>query len=57
MLFYVQILGYDTFHSLAHHTVIGNQVIVRGTQRKLVSSVIHTLKVGASEMKARCYNS
>ncbi|KAK2180129.1 hypothetical protein NP493_458g03052 [Ridgeia piscesae] len=39
-----RVFGYSQFHILAHHVVIGNQVIVRGTRRHLVRSVIDALK-------------
>jgi len=42
-----QVFGYSQFHILAHHVVIGNQVIVRGTRRHLVRSVIDALKVSS----------
>ncbi|KAI0222030.1 Folliculin [Lamellibrachia satsuma] len=40
----LQVFGYSQFHVLAHHVVIGNQVIVRGTRHHLVQSVIDALK-------------
>lgn len=38
------VLGKPSFHTLAYHTVIGNQVIVRGDQKKVVRSVIDCLQ-------------
>ncbi|KAI8797642.1 folliculin [Biomphalaria glabrata] len=39
-----KILGSSNFLSLAHHVVVGNQVIVSGQQRPLVKSILETLK-------------
>jgi len=44
---YFQMLGYSQFHTLAHHVVIGNQVIVQGHRPRLVRSIIDCLKVSA----------
>ncbi|CAL1546523.1 unnamed protein product [Lymnaea stagnalis] len=38
------ILGSSSFLSLAHHVVVGNQVIVSGHQRSLVTSILNSLK-------------
>ncbi|KAH9495447.1 hypothetical protein Btru_015120 [Bulinus truncatus] len=40
-----KILGSSNFLSLAHHVVVGNQVIVSGHQRPLVKSILNTLKI------------
>lgn len=45
---FLQILGYMDFNRLAHHVIIGNQVIVRGQNRALVRSTIDSLKVSAT---------
>ncbi|KAK2156627.1 hypothetical protein LSH36_208g00025 [Paralvinella palmiformis] len=40
----LKMLGYSQFHTLAHHVVIGNQVIVQGHRPRLVRSIIDCLK-------------
>ncbi|KAJ8318589.1 hypothetical protein KUTeg_003680 [Tegillarca granosa] len=40
----MKILGEDKFHILAHHVTIGNQVIVKGSQKATVKSVLNALK-------------
>ncbi|KAK3612240.1 hypothetical protein CHS0354_039522 [Potamilus streckersoni] len=40
----MKVLGAKQFHVLAHHTIIGNQIIVRGAERGLVRSVLNVLK-------------
>ena len=44
-LVFLQVLGYSQFHKIAHHVVVGNQVIVRGRRRRIIKSVIDCLKV------------
>lgn len=41
----VRIVGYEQFHCIAYHIIIGNQVIVRSDARRLVRSIIDCLKV------------
>ena len=43
-----QLIGARKFSVLAHHTVVGNQVIVRGTGRTLVKSLLSALTVSKS---------
>ncbi|XP_014783821.1 folliculin [Octopus bimaculoides] len=40
----MQVLGYLNFHTVAHHIVIGNQLIVKGTEKQLVKSMLEVLK-------------
>ncbi|KAK3089739.1 hypothetical protein FSP39_006103 [Pinctada imbricata] len=40
----MKILGQEKFHILAHHVVIGNQIIVRGAPKSLVKSFLSALK-------------
>lgn len=40
----MQVLGYLNFHTVAHHTIIGNQLIVKGAQKQLVKSMLDVLK-------------
>ncbi|XP_032241898.1 folliculin [Nematostella vectensis] len=40
----MKILGKDKFHLLAYHVIQGNQLIVRGEDRHIVSSALNTLK-------------
>lgn len=40
----LRVLEYEKFHLLCHHAIIGNQVIVRGSNRQLVESVIQALE-------------
>lgn len=39
-------IGPYTFNRLAHHLLIGRQVIVRGTSAHAVSTVVQSLQVG-----------
>ncbi|XP_074649269.1 folliculin-like isoform X2 [Tubulanus polymorphus] len=41
----LKVLGYQKFHLLAHHVVIGNQIILRSNNRNLVRSIIDCLKM------------
>lgn len=41
----MQVLGSHKFHLLAFHVIQGNQIIVRGENRKTVESVLNCLKV------------
>lgn len=45
VLFYFQLLGAPKFHVLAHHVVIGNQVIVRGNGKTLIRTFFDALTV------------
>lgn len=38
-------LGYQRFHELAYHVIIGNQVVVKGKHKLMVKSAINCLKV------------
>ncbi|XP_061175191.1 folliculin-like [Saccostrea echinata] len=40
----MKILGEDKFHVLAHHVVIGNQIIVRSSLKSVVKSLLNVLK-------------
>ena len=40
-----QLIGTTPFHVLAHHTIVGNQVIARGKGRTLVRSLLAALTV------------
>ena len=40
-----QVLGNEQFHLLAHHVVIGNQIIIRCDDKAMVKSFIEALKV------------
>ena len=44
-IFGLQVLGTYKFHELAHHVVIGNQVIIRSYNKATVKSMITVLKV------------
>ncbi|XP_035695172.1 folliculin-like isoform X1 [Branchiostoma floridae] len=39
-----QIIGSQGFHSIAHHILIGNQIIIRGEKRPTMESIINVLK-------------
>jgi len=39
-----KLLGSSNFRMLAHHVVLGNQVIVSGEESSLVASLLHTLR-------------
>eukprot|EP00058_Branchiostoma_floridae_P010238 XP_002595726.1 hypothetical protein BRAFLDRAFT_113576 [Branchiostoma floridae] len=39
-----QIIGSQGFHSIAHHILIGNQIIIRGEKRVTMESIINVLK-------------
>ncbi|XP_041363067.1 folliculin-like [Gigantopelta aegis] len=39
-----KVLGHNQFHTLAHHAVIGNQIIVTGSPKSLVKSILIALK-------------
>ena len=41
----VEEIGTGNFHTLAYHTVIGNQIIVKATQKKVARSVIDCLQL------------
>ena len=41
----VRVIGYEQFHCVAYHVIIGNQIIVRGNDRGLIRSIIDCLKV------------
>ena len=45
IVIFLQLLGQNSFHDLAHHIIIGNQAIVRGSVRSLMRSVIDCLIV------------
>ncbi|ESP01392.1 hypothetical protein LOTGIDRAFT_186179 [Lottia gigantea] len=40
-----KILGIHNFHILCHHVVIGNQIIVMGSVKQLVVSILNALKI------------
>lgn len=42
---YWQVIGIEKFNIIAHHVVIGNQIIIVGEQKQTVSSVITALMV------------
>ncbi|CAH1273163.1 folliculin-like isoform X3 [Branchiostoma lanceolatum] len=39
-----QVIGSQGFHSIAHHILIGNQIIIRGEKRATIESIINVLK-------------
>lgn len=39
------IMGYDSFHQLAHHVVIGDQIVVQCNDKLVAASIIDSLKV------------
>ncbi|XP_015778935.1 PREDICTED: folliculin-like, partial [Acropora digitifera] len=41
----LKVLGSHKFHLLAYHVIQGNQVLVRGKERKTVESILNCLKI------------
>ncbi|XP_063444836.1 folliculin-like [Mytilus trossulus] len=39
----LKVLGEGNFHLLTHHVVIGNQVIIRGSYKETIKSILHAL--------------
>jgi len=50
VMFCFQLLGASRFHILAHHVVIGNQIIVRGVGKTLIISFLEALTVSLSDV-------
>jgi folliculin len=38
-------VGLDVFHRMAYHTIVGNQVIVRGAHENMIASIVEQLEV------------
>ena len=45
LYFFSQVIGCEKFHILAHHVVIGNQIIIRGRSKATTRSLIDLLQV------------